>query len=75
VNPSWYHNVVANRRVTIELGAETFAAVCSLPEGKERDRLFAKYLAELPDALRELMSHYQRQTTRQFRVVVIEPVQ
>jgi len=72
INPAWYHNILANRRVTIELGTETFEAVCSLPDGQERERLFDKFFAELPDALRELMSAYQRQTTRQFPVVVIK---
>lgn len=72
VNPAWFHNVLVHRRVTIELGIETFDAVCSLPDGQERDRLFARYFADLPDALRELMSAYQLQTTRQFPVVVIK---
>lgn len=72
VNPAWYHNVLANRRVTIELGTESFAGVCSFADGDERDRLFAQHLAQLPEAMRQLMRRYQQQTKRQFPVVVLE---
>lgn len=74
VNPAWYHNLLANPWVTIELGTESFAAVCSFAGGEERDRLFAHHLAQLPEAMRELMRQYQQQTKRRFPVVVLERV-
>src|SRR5919205_999970 len=35
-NPDWYHNVVANPDVTVELGTETFPARARVAEGAER---------------------------------------
>lgn len=72
VNPAWYHNLLANRWVTIEIGTESFAAVCSIANGDERARLFAHYFAQLPQAIGDLMRDYQQQTERQFPVVVLE---
>ena len=69
VNPGWYHNVVANSRVTVDLGEETFQAVCSFAEGEERDRLFANHVAQLRN-----MGEYQSQSQRPFPVVVLERV-
>ena len=72
VHPAWYHNLRANRHATVEVGTETFEAVCSVANGAERDRLFASYLAQVPEAIAELMHQYERKTTRRFPVVVLE---
>src|ERR1700722_2976355 len=40
-NPPWYHNLVANPVVTVEVGAEKFKAKATQVHGAERDRLFA----------------------------------
>lgn len=68
-NPAWYYNLLAHPRVTVELGEETFEARCSFADGAERDRLFANHVAQLPN-----MDEYQRRTSRQFPVVVLEVV-
>lgn len=47
-HPAWYHNLLANPDVTIELGAETFRAKADLTEGEERDRLMAKMVERFP---------------------------
>jgi deazaflavin-dependent oxidoreductase (nitroreductase family) len=72
VHPAWYHNLLANRHATIEVGTETFAAAADFAEGAERDRLFASHLARLPETVAELMRKYERETTRQFPVVVLK---
>jgi deazaflavin-dependent oxidoreductase (nitroreductase family) len=72
VNPAWYHNLLAHPLATVELGTECFAAVCSFAADHERDRLFADYLAQLPEAIRDLMQHYRQQTTRHFPIVTLE---
>lgn len=41
-HPSWYHNIVANPNVTIEVGTEKFDAVASIAEEPERTRLYSK---------------------------------
>ncbi len=65
-HPAWYHNLVANPTVTIELGTETFAAEATPAEGAERDRLFAKMVDAWP-----FFGEYQRRVERQIPVVKI----
>jgi deazaflavin-dependent oxidoreductase (nitroreductase family) len=66
-NPDWYHNLLANPDVTVELGTETFPARASVPEGAERQRLFDQMVAQMPG-----FGEYQKNTTRQIPVVVLE---
>ncbi|MDA3041305.1 MAG: nitroreductase/quinone reductase family protein [Actinomycetota bacterium] len=47
-NPNWYHNLVANPDVAIEVGTDKYNATVLLTEGEERDRLYAAQAAELP---------------------------
>jgi len=66
-NPAWYHNLVANPRVTLEVGDERFEAVASVPVDEERDRLFGAQARVMPN-----FAEYQRKTTRRIPVVVLE---
>ena len=66
-HPAWFHNLVANPIVTIELGTDRYAARAVVPEGAERERLYAAQSAELPQFL-----EYQKRTTRLIPVVVFE---
>ena len=66
-SPSWYFNVKANPKVTLEVGTEKFEASASIAEGAERDRLYAQQAATMP-AFKE----YQAKTTRQIPVVVLK---
>lgn len=47
-DPDWYRNVVAHPEVTVELGAETFEATASVPEGEEYEELFAEAREQWP---------------------------
>jgi len=66
-NPAWYHNLVANPSVTLEVGAEKFEATATVAQGEERDRLFDAQAALMPN-----FAQYQRNTTRRIPVVVLE---
>jgi deazaflavin-dependent oxidoreductase (nitroreductase family) len=66
-NPDWYHNLVANPRVTVEVGAEKFEATARVAQGEERERLFAAQAALMPG-----FADYQTKTTRILPVVVLE---
>jgi len=66
-NPDWYHNLVANPEVTVEIGTERFAAKAAPVTGAERDRLYEQQ-AELMPNFRE----YAAATTRVIPVVVLE---
>ena len=68
-HPAWYHNLVANPRVTIELGAERFEANASVAEGPERERLYAQQAAQMP-----VFAEYQRMTARHIPVVVFDRI-
>ncbi|MEU9845429.1 nitroreductase/quinone reductase family protein [Actinomadura sp. NPDC048032] len=41
-NPAWFHNLVANPRVTVESGVFAYEADAVVLEGDERDRAFAR---------------------------------
>jgi deazaflavin-dependent oxidoreductase (nitroreductase family) len=66
-NPDWFHNLRANPAVTVEVGPETFQARARVAEGEERERLYAAQAALMPN-----FAEYQRRTTRQIPVVVLE---
>jgi deazaflavin-dependent oxidoreductase (nitroreductase family) len=68
-NPAWFHNLRANSKVTIEVGAEKFEAEASVPEGTERQRLYDQQAAQMP-----VFAKYQDMTTRQIPVVVFERI-
>ncbi len=68
-NPDWYRNLVAHPEATVELGGERFPAQASFPQGEERTRLYDQQAAQMPN-----FAEYQRNTTRQIPVVVLERV-
>ena len=65
-NPDWYHNIVANPEITVEVGGETFPARAEIAAEPERTRLFDAHAALMP-GFRE----YQNNTTRVIPVVTI----
>ena len=50
-NPNWYHNLVANPTVTVEVGTDTYEATAVLAEGDERQRLYDQQAADQPQFL------------------------
>src|SRR6185437_1228950 len=68
-NPDWYHNLVANPTVTVELPGDTFQARATVVEGEERQRLYDAQAALMPG-----FAEYQEKTTRQIPVVVLERI-
>ena len=71
-HPGWYHNVLANPGVTVELPRETFAARAIVTEVAERERLLTLRATERPNFAR-----WQEQTDRPFPLVRLrraEPV-
>ena len=68
-NPDWFHNLLANPEVTVELGAERFPARAVVPDGEERDRLFDQMAGQMPG-----FADCQRRTARRVPVVGLERV-
>jgi deazaflavin-dependent oxidoreductase (nitroreductase family) len=68
-HPAWYHNLVANPKVTVELAGERFEARAVVTEGDERDRLFDQQKAAMPG-----FADYERKTSRTIPVIALERV-
>ena len=66
-NPDWYHNLLADPKLTVELGTDTFAVVARVAEGDERERIWTTQKERYPG-----FAEYERNTTRQIPVVVLE---
>jgi deazaflavin-dependent oxidoreductase (nitroreductase family) len=68
-NPDWFHNLVANPRATIEVGADTIEVEATIAEGDERTRLYDAQAALMPN-----FAEYAKATTRQIPVVILTPI-
>jgi deazaflavin-dependent oxidoreductase (nitroreductase family) len=66
-NPDWYHNLVKNPVVTVEVGTDKFQARAKVVASEERDRLYAAQAAVMPN-----FAEYETKTTRKIPVVVLE---
>ncbi|MFL5734866.1 MAG: nitroreductase/quinone reductase family protein [Chloroflexia bacterium] len=66
-NPDWYHNLVANPEVTVELGTETFKARAVPLTGEDRDRAYQKQADEVPQ-----FATYPEKTTRVIPVIALD---
>jgi deazaflavin-dependent oxidoreductase (nitroreductase family) len=68
-HPAWYHNLLANPQVTVEVGTETFEARAVPVTGEERDRLYSQQAAQRPQ-----FAEYQANTSRTIPVIALERV-
>ncbi len=67
-HPDWYLNLMANPRATVEVGTDTIPVVARTAEGNEHDRLWSAQKQDVPG-----FAAYERKTTRQIPVVILEP--
>jgi len=69
-HPAWFHNLVANPRVTVEIGhggdIETYTAVADVLEGRERDLMYARFCE-----MAARFAEYQAKTDRVIPVVAL----
>jgi deazaflavin-dependent oxidoreductase (nitroreductase family) len=67
-NPAWYHNMLKNPQVGVELatdhGIEAYDATAEILPRAERDRLYADFAAENPG-----FAEYEKKTTRVIPIV------
>ncbi len=68
-NPDWFHNILANPEVTVEVGDEKFQARATVAEDEERNRLYAQHAELMPG-----FAEYETKTTRRIPIVVLERV-
>ena len=65
-SPDWYHNVVANPEVSIEVGADTIDVIATVAHDDERDQLYSRQAALYPQ-----FAEYERSTTRRIPVGIL----
>ena len=65
-HPAWYHNLVADPQITVEYGAETFAAVATEMRGEERAAIWPDIVARYPD-----VGRFQTRTARVLPLLVL----
>lgn len=69
-HPGWYHNLVADPRVTVELPGETFLARARVASEPERTRLYDAHARAMP-----FFDGYRRRVkAREIPVVVLERI-
>jgi deazaflavin-dependent oxidoreductase (nitroreductase family) len=68
-HPHWYHNLVANPDVEVEVGTQKFAARAVLTSGADRERVWARCVAVRPF----LADHAARAKPRQIPIIALEP--
>jgi deazaflavin-dependent oxidoreductase (nitroreductase family) len=66
-NPDWYHNLVANPRASVEVGTEAFDVIARIAQGEERERIWQRQKQRYPG-----FAEYERNTTRQIPVIILE---
>ncbi|HYN93341.1 MAG TPA: nitroreductase family deazaflavin-dependent oxidoreductase [Pilimelia sp.] len=67
-HPGWYHNIVAEPAVLVQVRADRFAAVARVAEGAERRRLFDMMVGLFPT-----YATYAAGTARSIPVVILTP--
>ena len=65
-NPDWFHNLLADPEVILEVGGERFPARATVTSGEERRRLYDAQAALMPG-----FAEYAQKTTREIPVVVL----
>jgi deazaflavin-dependent oxidoreductase (nitroreductase family) len=67
-NPDWYHNVVANPELEIELGTETVPVRAHVAEGDEREEIWTRQKQAIPQ-----FAEYEKTAgNRTIPVIVLE---
>lgn len=66
-NPAWYSNLEADPEVTVQVGADTFAARARTASAAEKERLWPAMVSIWPD-----YDEYRHKTDRAIPVVLLE---
>lgn len=65
-HPAWYHNIVANPRVRVEVGEEDFVIDAVVTSGEDRAAIFAERCASSP-----AFNEYQAKTSREIPIIAL----
>jgi deazaflavin-dependent oxidoreductase (nitroreductase family) len=67
-NPDWYRNLLANPKVSAEIGDDTRPFTARVAEGDERGPIWEKQKRDYPG-----FAEYEKATTRVIPVIILEP--
>ena len=65
-HPDWYRNLVADPRVTVEVGDERYRAIAAPLSGRERERVWSMLKQAYP-----FFADHEKQTGREIPVVAL----
>ena len=68
-NPDWYHNLLAHPEISAEVGTGTVRVRARVARGEERERIWERQKRDYPN-----FAEYERSTSREIPVVILEPV-
>ncbi len=68
-NPDWYYNLRAHPDTEVEIGTETIPVLARVADDAERAPIWEAHKRDVPG-----FADYERQTTRQIPVVILERV-
>ena len=68
-NPAWYHNIIANPSVEIEVGRSTHKAIARVANEAERRRIWGAQREIMPE-----IDDFAARASRVIPVVVLDPV-
>jgi deazaflavin-dependent oxidoreductase (nitroreductase family) len=70
-NPDWYHNLIANPDVAVEIGSETMRVRARVADGEERERIWERQKHDWPG-----FADYEAKTKgiRSIPVIVLEEI-
>jgi len=63
-HPDWYHNLVSNPQVIVEVGSETISALAEVPSEPERSNLYDKLASKYP-----MFNEYKTKTKRVIPII------
>ncbi len=66
-HPDWYHNIIANPQLTVEVGTEQFEVEAKVTEEPERTRLYDQMASIMPG-----FADYKVKTMRKIPVIVLK---
>jgi len=68
VDPAWFKNLQANPRVTMEIKGVTQTVVAQVASPEQKGKLWPQLVAQAPN-----FGEYQRKTTREIPMVILQP--
>lgn len=68
-NPAWYHNLLSNPQVTIQIQDKHLEAIAERVDPKLRQQLWTKLVERAPG-----YGAYEKRTTREIPIVLLQPV-